>query len=406
MYREFYGLRDKPFDIVPNPSVVYESEKHGQALTYLRYGFTENIGFILFTGEIGTGKTTLIKYLLSEISDDVEVAVVFNTNVSADELLRLILIELEVDGVGPDKSRNLDLLNDHLINVYRQGRRCLLIIDEAQNLSPQALEEVRLLSNLQAENQPLLQIILAGQPELRDIIRSPGLEQLAQRVAITYHLTALSREELSEYVTYRLKLSGGTKKLFNEDALDVIFERSKGIPRSVNILCNAALVYGYADGKQVIGPDIVRQIVDDNIGVGLSDAEPAIQAVPAGAEGDYGQVLQRMAGLEGQVAKLAAQVNWQAGQLDGTIGKGHDKLIQSLKTLLEVERQRSEKYYARYVALFAKNKTLQNQMDLMRASKRNTPYVVPEEAVDIEADIEDDEGGKGFLRSLFGSLFG
>ena len=138
MFCKFYGLAEKPFDIIPNPGILYRSEKHNQALTYLRYGFSENIGFILFTGEIGTGKTTLIKYLLTELTDDVEVAVVFNTNVNAEELLRLILIELEVEGVGQDKSKNLDLLNQHLIEVYSQGRRCLLIIDEAQNLSSES----------------------------------------------------------------------------------------------------------------------------------------------------------------------------------------------------------------------------------------------------------------------------
>ena len=403
MYRQFYGLQDKPFDIVPNPTVLYESEKHSQALTYLRYGFTENIGFILFTGDIGTGKTTLIKCLLGEISDDVEVAVVFNTNVSADELLRLVMIELEVEGVGPDKSRNLDLLNDHLINVYRQGRRCLLIIDEAQNLSAQALEEVRLLSNLQAENQPLLQIILAGQPELRDIIRSPGLEQLAQRVAITYHLTPLSREELGEYVAYRLQVVGCDKELFTKEALDLIYEHSRGIPRSVNILCNASLVYGYADSQEVIGPDVVSQILDDNIGVGLTEPFPAAPSAAAAADPDVTQLLQRMAGLEGQVAKLAAQVNWQAGQLDGTIGKGHDKLIDSLKTLLEAERQRSEKYYSRYVALFAKNKELMAQLNTMKACAQVDPPLVSDQSVDVDADADEGNGKKSFLRSLFGS---
>lgn len=398
MFRSFYGLAEKPFDIIPNPGVLYRSEKHSQALTYLRYGFSENIGFVLFTGEIGTGKTTLIKYLLTELTDDVEVAVVFNTNVDAEELLRLILIELEVEGVGQDKSRNLDLLNQHLIDVYSQGRRCLLIIDEAQNLSSESLEEVRLLSNLQTDTQPLLQIILAGQPELRDIIQGPGLEQLAQRVAITYHLVPLSREEMGEYIRYRLKKAGAQNNdLFDEGALDLLHEYTGGIPRSVNVMCNAALVYGYADSMETISREVVEQVIGDNIGIDPHrTSQEGPHPVPAAAAGDPlgEEYAKRLAHLESQLAKLAAQVNWQSGQVDGSLAKGNDKLVKSLTELLEKERVRSERYFGRCIALFHKNRMLKQQLEELSGK----------ETMDAIDEHEEKERKKGFLHSLFGAF--
>ncbi|QJB55323.1 XrtA/PEP-CTERM system-associated ATPase [Pseudodesulfovibrio sp. zrk46] len=401
MYRKFYGLKEKPFDIIPNPGVLYESTKHTQALTYLQYGFSENIGFILFTGEIGTGKTTLLKYLLTQMTDDVEVAVVFNTNVDAEELLRLILIEFEVEGVGRDKSKNLDLLNQHLINTFRQGRRCLLIIDEAQNLSSEALEEVRLLSNLQTDTQPLLQIILAGQPELRDIIKSPGLEQLAQRVAINYHLAPLSREELGEYIDYRLKKAGATqRKLFAGDALDLLHTHTGGIPRAVNVLCNAAMVYGYADSLEMISKQVIEQVISDNIGIDPHNTHGGVDFVtnePALIDGAGGSVNnERIAHLESMVAKLTAQVNWQSGQIDGSISEGHEKMIKSLADLLEKERVRSERYFGRCVALFHKNKMLQLKVDELSSL----------EITDSENASSEKKPRSGFLHSIFGIFTG
>lgn len=402
MFQQFYGLSRKPFDIIPNPGILYESEKHRQALTYLQYGFSENIGFVLFTGEIGTGKTTLLRHLLTKVSGDVDVAVVFNTNVNAQDLLRLILIELEVEGAGQDKSHNLDLLNQHLIEVFRQGRRCLLIIDEAQNLSAEALEEVRLLSNLQTDTQPLLQIILAGQPELRDVIKSPGLEQLAQRVAISYHLAPLSRAELAEYVKYRLVMAGSEDgEIFTAEALDLLYEHSHGIPRSVNIYCNAALVYGYADSLTTIGRDVIEQILADNIGIephrtanpelvvdGRRGFEPASAVSGACDE-------KRIAHLESMVSKLAAQVNWQSGQIEGGIVEGNEKLVKSLVDLLEKERARSERYLGRSIALFHKNRLLTQQIEAMRGLDGEGGPAWPE-------NDEREKKRFGFLASLFG----
>lgn len=397
MFCNFYGLTEKPFNIIPNPGILYESEKHKQALNYLRYGFSENIGFVLFTGEIGTGKTTLLKFLLTDLTTETEVAVVFNTNVDAEELLRLILIEFEIQGIGTDKSQNLDLLNQHLIDTYRQGKRCLLIIDEAQNLSADALEEVRLLSNLQTDTQPLLQIILAGQPELRDIIQGPGLEQLAQRVAINYHLTPLSREELGEYIEYRLKQAGSEDgKLFSSEAVDLLYAHTGGIPRSVNVLCNAALVYGYADSLEQVPTSIVQQVIEDNIGIETqsSSAAPTVDTLLYPATASSSDVTShdhtRISQLESQVAKLTAMVNWQSGQVDGALAKGHEKLIKSLTDLLDEERNRSERYYGRYIALYHKYKALQLKLEDEEKGKQT----------DCVDKIQPNEREKGFFSSL------
>lgn len=404
MFCDFYKLKENPFNIIPNPGILYESEKHALALIYLRYGFSENMGLVLFTGDIGTGKTTLLKYLLTELTDETEVAVVFNTNVGAEELLRLIMIEFEVEGVGTDKSRNLDLLNQYLIDVYQKGRRCLLVIDEGQNLSADALEEVRLLSNLQTDTQPLLQIVLAGQPELRETIQSSGFEQLAQRVAIKYHLTPLSREELGEYIQYRLKMAGSSDgKLFSDAALDLLYEAAGGVPRSTNVLCNAALVYGYADSLEQISKSVMQQVIDDNLIMqpGLEPGERAVEPghFPVAAGESLGKgdesVLNRVRALEGQVANLTAMVSWQAGQIDGSLAKGHEKIIKSLTDLLDKERVRSEEYYGRFIALSHEQKRLKSQIE-SRSGTRMEKHELEEKGEVIR---------KKSLLKAFSSLF-
>jgi general secretion pathway protein A len=269
MYENFYGFSQKPFQIAPNPAFLYKSEKHQAALTYLEYGLAENVGFILLTGEIGSGKTTLVQYMLGGLDPAIEAAVVTNTNVSAEELLGLVLEEFEIPRQG-DKPAMLTALNGFLVERYARGGRAVLVVDEAQNLSRHALEEVRLLSNLQGPDQPLLQIVLVGQPELTAMLKRPSLRQFAQRIAARYHLSGLDREEAGAYVAHRLAVAGGSPELFTPAAVDLIFESSAGIPRAINLMCQAALVYGFAEGAARISQDIVRQIREDNLGVGLA----------------------------------------------------------------------------------------------------------------------------------------
>lgn len=209
MYEHFYGFRERPFHIAPSPNYLYKSETHQNALTYLEYGLSEHVGFILLTGEVGSGKTTLIQYILTQLGNQMIPGVIFNTQVSANELLRLILSQFELKPTG-DKAQNLETLNEFLINTYASRKQALLIIDEAQNLAPEALEEVRMLSNLQTAEHTLLQVMLVGQPELNIKLSDPSLRQVAQRIAVRYHLTGLNREDTGRYIAYRLERAGAT----------------------------------------------------------------------------------------------------------------------------------------------------------------------------------------------------
>ena len=294
MYESWYGFSEKPFTIVPNPRFLYRSEKHANALTYLEYALGEGTGFTLLTGEIGTGKTTLIRHILNQAGDRKNIAVVFNTNVNTDQLFELILREFEIEPVPGDKARNLDLLNHFLINCYARKIDPVLIIDEAQNLTHETLEDVRMLTNLQNDERHLLQIILVGQPELKAKMEHPALVQLNQRVNVRYHLTGLSLEETREYVATRLRTVGGPADLFDGEAVALIHEAAQGVPRVINLLCDSALVYGFADEVEQIDAGIVEQVLADrgtekpaaatDDGAGAQEIPPALQPVEMSRE--------------------------------------------------------------------------------------------------------------------------
>ncbi|MFO7740454.1 MAG: AAA family ATPase [Desulfatiglandaceae bacterium] len=276
MYRQLYGLKEMPFRIVADPAYFYESVMHKRALTRLGNGLDQNSGILLLTGEIGSGKTTLVKYILNNISDKTEAAVIFNTNVSADELLEMVFIAFELSFPFGDKAGALNLLYPFLSLRYSEAKRVLLIVDEAQNLQVEALEEIRMLSNLQTADQRPLQIMLVGQPELTQKLKQSCLQPLTRRIAVKYHLTGLSREETGKYIAFRLNKAGGNPDLFEPKAVDLIYDVSKGIPRSINLACEAALVYGLADRAEVIGTDVVKQIIREEFGIGIDSAHAGI----------------------------------------------------------------------------------------------------------------------------------
>ena len=262
MYLQFFGLAEKPFAITPDPRYLYLSGRHADALAHLVYGINEAGGFIQLTGEVGTGKTTTIRSLLARAPKSAEIALILNPRLSAAEFLRSLCEEL---GLGADDSadgntKNLvDLLNRYLLRAHAAGRRVVLVVDEAQNLAPDVLEQVRLLTNLETETQKLLQIILIGQPELRKLLAREDLRQIAQRITARFHLDPLSREETSAYVRHRLRVAGATTDIFTRAALREIYRVSGGVPRVINIVCDRALLGAYTQELHQVPGALVRR---------------------------------------------------------------------------------------------------------------------------------------------------
>ncbi|MDA8327203.1 MAG: XrtA-associated ATPase [Nitrospiraceae bacterium] len=264
MYLSFFGLDCKPFQLTPDPDFFFLSKGHKKTLTYLSYGIKFNQGFILVTGEVGIGKTTIIRKVIKELDDDVRLAKVSNTRVSSDQLWALINDDFGLDSAGKDKTRMLRDLTDFLIGEYSGGRRCMLFIDEAQNLSPELLEEVRLISNLETDKSKLLQIVLVGQPELRKTIARPELMQLRQRINISCHLNALSREETEDYIFHRLESAGNRDAAtFEAGAIDAVYAFSRGIPRLINIVCDFLFLSAFAEGTKTLSTALVREVIGE-----------------------------------------------------------------------------------------------------------------------------------------------
>jgi general secretion pathway protein A len=265
MFLEHFNLSKRPFSITPNPMFLYMSPCHREALAHLLYGLGEGGGFVQLTGEVGTGKTSLCRCLLEQVPDNVDLAVVFNPKVTAYELIAAVCDELSIE--YEDEYRSIkkltDVLNQYLLEAHTRGRRTVLIIDEAQNLSPDVLEQVRLLTNLETPTQKLLQIILIGQPELRTLLQREDMRQLAQRVTARYRLEPLSREETGAYIRHRLHVSGATRRIFRKSAVNRIYKLSGGIPRLINVLCDRALLGAYTEGKFQVDRKVVRQAADE-----------------------------------------------------------------------------------------------------------------------------------------------
>jgi general secretion pathway protein A len=267
MYTEFYGLGEKPFSLTPDPRYLFLSASHREALAHVLYGIEQGEGFIAVTGEVGTGKTTLCWTLLERLGPDTEVAFVFNPMLSGDELLRALSAEFGLPSDGMSRMQLGDQLNRFLLDQRRAGRRVLLIIDEAQNLPAQTLEEIRLLSNLETSTSKLLQILLFGQPELDAKLESRELRQLRQRIGVRWGLQALNRAETREYVRHRLRMASGAQlELFSEAALREVHRRSGGVPRLVNLICDRSLLAGYAAGVNPVGPGVVIRAAREIVG--------------------------------------------------------------------------------------------------------------------------------------------
>lgn len=258
MYLDFYGLTEPPFDITPNPRFLFYSAKHREAYNHLMYGIRERKGFVQLTGEVGAGKTTLCRAMLEQLDDRYATALILNPVMSANELMKAIAIEFGLLVQGMDRLETLAHINEFLLHQVEQQRETVLIIDEAQDLTEELLEQVRLLSNLETDNRKLLQIVLMGQPELRDRLNSHRLRQLRQRITVRYHLSPLNRHEVQEYVQHRLHLCGGNgTPSFTGPAIWRVYRYSQGIPRLVNAVCDKALLAGYVAQQERIGYSLV-----------------------------------------------------------------------------------------------------------------------------------------------------
>jgi len=346
MYTEFFGFIEKPFSLVPNPNYLYFSSKHRHALTFLEYGLVEKIGFVMLTGEIGIGKTTLIRYMLNRVEADMDVAVIFNTNILSNDLISLILTEFEIEHDDSiSKAKALDILNNVLIQKYAAGRKVLLIIDEAQNLSDDVLEEIRMLSNLQTDEELLLQIMIVGQPNLRDKIQNPGLEQFAQRISASYHLSAMNIKETVAYIAHRLEKAGGSPDLFPMEVIEKIFEASAGIPRTINLLCGAALVYGYADETKEISLNILEQVIA-NMGVFTRQKMNSMPKNPSEDDHSEGRLKEKIAAMEQYIEQLTQTFDKQLKKVESRAELRWHKRVLSLKRLLALERKRSSSLLA------------------------------------------------------------
>jgi general secretion pathway protein A len=286
MYEKYYNLRERPFALSPDPEYLYLSRVHSEALDSLRYGVESRAGFIVVTGEVGAGKTTLLQTLLQRLDNRTTVARVVNTTLEPRELLEAIALDFGLDTTGKSKPVLLRDLGHFLVDQRAQGKRPLLVIDEAQNLSAAALEEVRLLSNLETEKSKLLQILLAGQPGLRDTIASPQLEQFRQRIAVSYHLTALDEPDTTSYINYRLAHAAlGEPLTFPADAAAMVHRASGGVPRIVNVICDAALVFGYAEERPRVDTQLLQEVLVELRSTGVlpsgTAAAPAVAVAPA-----------------------------------------------------------------------------------------------------------------------------
>lgn len=263
MYTSFYGFRERPFSLLPDPEFLFLSKEHSVALAVLEYALSGGIGCAVVTGEIGCGKTTLVRQLLNDSNDELTIGLISNTHRSFGELLDWVSMAFDLEITGKRKAELYHDFVNFLVQQYAAGKRTVLIVDEAQNMDAQTLEELRLLSNVNADKDQVLQLVLVGQPELRDTLRRPDLVQMAQRVGVNYHLAPLLPEEVPTYIAHRLQTAGGDLDLFTADACTLVAHHSGGVPRIINTLCDTALAFGYATEQPGVDANLIAEVIRD-----------------------------------------------------------------------------------------------------------------------------------------------
>ncbi|MBW1679929.1 MAG: AAA family ATPase [Deltaproteobacteria bacterium] len=364
MYESFYGFKEKPFNLLPDPDYLYMSQGHENAYTHLEYAISENKGFVVITGEIGSGKTTLINFLLRKIQQNILVGIVTHTDVSPAQLIKVICQEYEIAVAGKDKAEMLDAFNAFLLAQFAAGKRVVLIVDEAQNLPAKTLEEIRMLSNLESEKHHLIQIILVGQPELKFKLMRTGMEQFAQRVTVHCHLNGLASEEVANYIRHRLHVAGsGNLEIFTPEAIRAVHEYSRGIPRIINILCDTALVYGFADEAARIDRDLIETVVEERKNAGIffraeDETAPVRESVgpaetaPAGWEERLGRMESRVRFLEGLLEGLDQRVTMLSRRRDE-----RDQVVAELFRMLKTSMESRMRLVLRIIQLSGRMKS-------------------------------------------------
>ncbi|MDZ7842678.1 MAG: AAA family ATPase [Gammaproteobacteria bacterium] len=285
MYESFFKLQEKPFSLLPDPGYLYLGQQHSTAYTMLDYGLSSQAGFTVISGEVGSGKTTLIRHLLNQQSVDVTVGLISNTHRTLTDLLQWVLFAFSLDYRNKGEIECYDALIDFLVQEYSQNRRAVLIVDEAQNLGIDALEELRVLSNVNADKDQVMQLILVGQPELRETLKRPELVQFAQRIAVDYHLGPLDEKATLDYIQHRLKVAGGDPGLIGPEACRAVYRASRGTPRLINTLCDTALVYAYGANQPRVTEELMWEVIRDKLQGGLFDPQPSnVSPAPEPAE--------------------------------------------------------------------------------------------------------------------------
>jgi putative secretion ATPase (PEP-CTERM system associated) len=366
MYERFYRLRERPFALTPDPDYLYPSRVHKEALSYLRYGIESHAGFVVITGAIGSGKTTLLQTMLRGLDGQTTVARVMNTLLDPRELLESAMIDVGLDPAGKSKPAMLKAFGEFLVNERSAGRLVLLVIDEAQNLTLPALEEIRMLSNLETEKSKLLQIILIGQPDLRDKLDRPELEQLRQRITVSYHLEPLDADETAHYINHRLARAAiGAPLEFPDEVTEAIHARSGGVPRLINVIADATLVFGYGEERSVIDGELVREVIADLDATGVlgprSNPNRHESVVPVIAGDPLRARAEVAAAGVGRAGDIAAAANAAFAR---TLEE--EKLARELAEREKSLRQREQEMASREKELAEQRRVLAEQYRLLR----------------------------------------
>jgi general secretion pathway protein A len=342
MYNAFFGFNTKPFNISPDPDNLYMSPNHQSALTHLEYGLIDQIGLMVLTGEVGTGKTTLTRYITDNFCGDKQLAVINQTNVSPNEFFRQIISAFNIKTTNDHKETQLQAFKRFLKQKQANQKQVLVIVDEAQGLPDETLEEVRLLTNIQMDFPDAMQIMLIGQPELLERLRTNQWVSLGQRIGVSYHLKALNLEQTCQYIAHRLTKVGGHPKLFSKEAQQQIYQSSDGIPRLINLICDAALVYAFGDDLEIIEGPLIATVVKERAGMGLrtqleaySRKKPKPTATNGNGNGHYEQRLNK---LEAELEKIRHQIEFHQEDLTILNTSSKDDLFLAVKRIVAKER--------------------------------------------------------------------